>query len=307
MKKALKGFLAVVIVIVVLAVVAVSLVFSFINPCKIMVYSDAKTSAAVEFSLSKLENDALNGGVTLIAHRGLSDVEYQNTKEAFALAAADPNVDGIETDVWVTRDGHFVCMHDADSAEGIDDVRNATLEEVLAAPLKKKGKDIEKFPNVYHAPTLEEYLDICKTGDKIAVIELKDKLMSNDEIQEIYNIVKAKGVKYNFGSFYFEKLKFVRSIDEEVELHLFTLMGLPRDMAKYGTTSSKKLDAVIEQKINISCWSTLLTKQMADKFHKAGLKVGVWTVNDKKMAAYVIKEYGVDYLTTDKSQTELFK
>ena len=34
-------------------------------------------------------------------------------------------------------------------------------------------------------------------------------------------------------------------------------------------------------------------------FHSAGLKVGVWTVNDKKMVACLYSDYKVDYVTSD--------
>ena len=50
-------------------------------------------------------------GVKMIAHRGLSGIERENTYPAF-VAAANRSYYGIETDVHKTADGHFVIIHD---------------------------------------------------------------------------------------------------------------------------------------------------------------------------------------------------
>ncbi len=47
----------------------------------------------------------------MIAHRGLSGIETENTAAAFVAAGQHPYF-GIETDVHRTRDGQFVIIHD---------------------------------------------------------------------------------------------------------------------------------------------------------------------------------------------------
>ena len=47
----------------------------------------------------------------MIAHRGLSGIEPQNTSIAFA-AAGNRSYFGIETDVHITKDGKYVIIHD---------------------------------------------------------------------------------------------------------------------------------------------------------------------------------------------------
>ena len=49
----------------------------------------------------------------VIAHRGLSGLETENTNAAF-VAAANRSYYGIETDIHKTADGRFVVIHDAD-------------------------------------------------------------------------------------------------------------------------------------------------------------------------------------------------
>lgn len=47
----------------------------------------------------------------LIAHRGLSGIECENTAAAF-VAAGNRSYFGIETDVHKTADGKFIIIHD---------------------------------------------------------------------------------------------------------------------------------------------------------------------------------------------------
>ena len=52
----------------------------------------------------------------MVAHRGLSGLERENTCAAF-VAAGNRSYFGIETDVHTTRDGKFVIIHDDRSGE----------------------------------------------------------------------------------------------------------------------------------------------------------------------------------------------
>lgn len=49
--------------------------------------------------------------VQMIAHRGVSGLERENTNAAF-IAAGNRSYYGIETDVHRTKDGHYVIFHD---------------------------------------------------------------------------------------------------------------------------------------------------------------------------------------------------
>ena len=48
------------------------------------------------------------GSALIVAHRGLSGLERENTASAF-VAAGNRSYYGIETDIWRTSDGHFLC------------------------------------------------------------------------------------------------------------------------------------------------------------------------------------------------------
>ena len=53
----------------------------------------------------------LTGKAKMVAHRGLSGIERENTNPAF-VAAGNRSYWGIETDVHKTSDGQFVIIHD---------------------------------------------------------------------------------------------------------------------------------------------------------------------------------------------------
>ena len=66
------------------------------------------------------------GNVKMIAHRGLSGLEAENSHAAF-VAAGNRSYYGIETDLHVTADGRFVLMHDDNTkrVSGVDKIVRA--------------------------------------------------------------------------------------------------------------------------------------------------------------------------------------
>ena len=75
------------------------------------------------------------------------------------------------------------------------------------------------------------------------------------------------------------------------------VMGLLTD--KKGLTYDQRMQLVIDRRINLSCNYRFLTKEVAERFHKAGLKVGVWTLNDARGAICCAADFHADYITTD--------
>lgn len=73
---------------------------------------------------------------TVIAHRGGALLGPENTAATFALAAA-AGADVLETDLRLSRDGHLVCLHDADlrrltgDAGAVADTDLTTLRTLL--------------------------------------------------------------------------------------------------------------------------------------------------------------------------------
>ena len=227
------------------------------------------------------------GDARIIAHRGLSGIEVENTETAF-VAAGENSYYGIEADVRKTADGKFVMCHDADleriSGQKID-VESSTLAQLQEIPLlNKDGKKDESI----HLTTLENYISICKEYNKQAILELKS-VFTKDEIGEIVEIIASLGYldRVTFISFNYDNLLYVREFSpDQSAMYLFSKM------------TDEIVGMLIRDRIDVAIKHTKLTKSDLDRFHEAGLKVNCWTVDNKATAEKYAK-WGVDYITTN--------
>ena len=140
--------------------------------------------------------------VQMIAHRGLSGLEPENSIPAF-IAAGNRSYYGVETDVHVTKDGKFVVIHDDDTERVAGEVH--VIEESLYADLKEIRlndlcrleilagieKENLKERRELLIPDLKDYINICKKYEKICVLELKNQFSQEDigrMVDEIRNL-----------------------------------------------------------------------------------------------------------------------
>ena len=96
----------------------------------------------------------------MIAHRGASGLEPENTHAAF-IAAGNRTYYGIETDIHKTADGHYVIMHDASTLRMTSDdllISNATYQTLRGMQIKEK--DGSKGRTDLRIPNLAEYIGI---------------------------------------------------------------------------------------------------------------------------------------------------
>lgn len=110
--------------------------------------------------------------VKMVAHRGVSGLERENTAAAF-VAAGNRSYYGIETDVHVTADKKYIIIHD-DDTERVAGIK-LNVEESRYKELRKiKLKDLDGSDRADLCfPSFDEYLDICKKYEKVCVLELK--------------------------------------------------------------------------------------------------------------------------------------
>lgn len=229
-----------------------------------------------------------NKNTLVIAHRGLSGLEKENTNSAF-VAAGNRSYYGIETDIHRTRDGHFVINHDGDFRRVANDetvIENATLEEIQNIILN----DIDNLKTRFdlRPTTLQNYLSICKKYEKHSVLELKSDF-TQEEIARIIDIIKEYDYLDNvtFISFNYENLLKVRKF-------------LPNQSAQYlfWKITDEELERLSKDKIDIDVWCIELTKEQIDKAHALGLKVNCWTVNTKEEGEK-LASWGIDFITTN--------
>ena len=230
-----------------------------------------------------------DGGETkIIAHRGLSGLEIENTEEAF-IAAGERSYYGIEADIRRTADGKFIICHDADLERlcGVDiEVEATPFDELMEIPLRNKWWRADDGSARFS--TLEGYIEICKKYGKTAILELKSEFCT-EEIESIIEIIDSLDYLGSviYISFDYDNLLQVRSfLPEQSVQYLFsefdgeTIEMLKRD----------RIDAAVNH--------THLTRQLIEEMHSAGLKVNCWTV-DLRVTAVILAEMGVDYITTN--------
>ena len=224
-------------------------------------------------------------GPKYVAHRGYSSSFVGNTEDAFR-AAASKGFYGIETDIRRTKDGRYVCNHDADVVYADDSrltIANTNLTDLLAKPLKN-----DKTDNDAYLCTFETYLAACKSGNKVAVIELKD-WFNTRELSEILSIVDNEydRKKVWFISFYLAPLLEIKQADPSLEIQYLSQKA-----------NDPMFERCLTEELSIDVRQTVLTEDLVQTFHESGLKVNVWTINEES-DLQVVYDMGVDYVTTD--------
>lgn len=232
-----------------------------------------------------------------VAHRGVSNLERENTCPAF-VAAGQRTYFGVECDIHRTLDNVFLVMHDSNfkRVAGVEkNICDLTYAECAAIPLF--GYD-DKTPRVdLRAPRVEEYFDILSHYDKYAVLELKDDF-TNDELDRIVEIAKSYDhlEKTVFITFLFDVAKRLREKYPEVVIQF--LAGAPDEGVSLEDHQNKLVDIAIKYDMDLDVYTKIVTPEFIEKVHKAGHKINSWTVNTKEDAIKYCG-WGIDYITTN--------
>lgn len=224
----------------------------------------------------------------MVAHRGLSGIERENTNSAF-VAAGNRSYFGIECDVHRTLDGKFVIFHDDKTARvAIDNmvVEESTFETLRS--LRLTDKDGERGRTDLLIPSLEEYISICKKYEKVAVLELKNDFEEAD-ISRICDIIEDLGHFNNtiFISFSYDNMVKLKSIRPDAKAQYLT--------SSFGDDLIEKL---LAYRLDLDIYYKALTAENISLCHSNEIKVNCWTVDDKEIAERLIN-WGVDYITSN--------
>lgn len=223
----------------------------------------------------------------IIAHRGLSGIEPENTAAAF-IAAGNRSYYGIETDIYRTLDGRFAVNHDGNLKRvgGVDaNIENSTLVELQSHCLYDKDMVKKEYLRVC---ALEDYICICKKYQKHCVLELKSDF-TPEEIQKIIDIINDYDYieSVTFISFNYENLIRLKSI-------------LPNQSAQFlcGAVTDEVISMLAKDRIDLDVHYPCLTKENIEALHSANIKVNCWTV-DSKEDAEKLAMWGVDFITSN--------
>ena len=226
--------------------------------------------------------------VLMVAHRGCSGLEKENTNAAF-VAAGNRSYFGIETDVHRTLDGKFVCFHDDTTGRvAIDNmvVEQTTFDTLRALVLT--DRDGQKGRSDLRMPTLQEYVQICKKYGKVGVLELKNTFDVVDLIK-IVEIIKAEDYLHGiiFISFSLENMINMRTMLPEQPCQYL--------LSKWGDDT---IEILKKYHLDLDIRHTALTEERIAALHENGVKVNCWTVDEAKDAEQLVS-WGIDYITTN--------
>ena len=227
-------------------------------------------------------------GTLMVAHRGLSGLEKENTCAAF-VAAGNRSHFGIETDIHPTIDGRFVCIHDNNTQRvGIDnlEVETSTFDTVRSVVLT--DTDGAKGRVDLRIPTLEEYIRICKKYGKVSVLEIKG-VFTRENLEKVIDIIKAEDYLPSvvFIAFNIENLIILRELLPDQPLQ-YLISEFPDDL----------IDTLLKYRLDLDIYYPALTEERVRALHERGIKVNCWTVNQPETACELIS-WGVDFITSN--------
>ena len=232
----------------------------------------------------------------IVAHRGLSGIERENTCPAF-VAAGNRNYYGIETDIHVTKDGKFVVIHDETTKRVSLEKYDINVEENDYDALKDivlPDKDGSFSRGDIRIPLLCEYVNICKKYGKVCVLEIKNRFSYDDLVKTVKEIEELEYLdNIVFISFCWENCVDLRAILPDAKIQWLTSEEI----------TDEKIEQLVEHKLELDIYHIRLTKEMVEKLHSKGISVNCWTCDDKARADELI-EMGVDFITTNILENE---
>lgn len=226
-------------------------------------------------------------GVKMVAHRGVSGLERENTCAAF-VAAGNRSYFGVETDIHRTADGRYIVFHDDNLTRLLGDGR--VVEEMRFDELRAlRLTDLDgNARGDLLLPTLEEYMHICKKYDKDCVLEIKNHFEPED-IDNVIAIIRGIG--------WLERTIF---ISFDLPNMICIRERLPQQRAQYlvSTFGDDLLDILTGHHLDLDIKYSSLSAEQVRACHEAGIQVNVWTVNEAADAER-LAGYGVDFITSN--------
>ena len=241
-------------------------------------------------------------GVEIIAHRGASHLAPENTLASVELAWKR-GADGVEIDIWLTKDERIVAIHDEDTERTtgrkwkIADHTLAELRSLDAGSWKDASFAGERIP------MLEEILASIPDGKRL-FIEIKCKRQVLPELRRLL-IASGKPTRQIVViAFDLDTATESKRLMPDVKTYWLFGRSPQRDKDTHMITGGR-IDELIEKcraagldGLDLSHESEL-TNEIVDRIHGLGLGLYVWTVNSPADAVRVVN-LGVDGITTDR-------
>lgn len=201
--------------------------------------------------------------VLRIGHRGAMGYQPENTLSSFKKAI-ELGVDIIELDIRICKTKELVVIHD----ETVDRTTNGKGYIFIKTFKELKELDTGKGEKI---PSLNEALNYINKK-AIVNIEMKDKC-AKTLVNVIEEYIERRGWSYeNFiiSSFNYAELVELRKKNPKIKISIL-VKKIPKDFKEI-------IDKLQPYSINIA--KNYINKKLIEDYHRQGIKVFVWTVND---------------------------
>lgn len=223
----------------------------------------------IQIYYSKIDTKILK-----IAHRGDVHGGVENSLEALE-SAKKKGADYAEMDIQLTRDNHFVVVHDYNLRRltGRDArVRDLDLNEIRKLAISENGFESK-------IPTFEEYV---KQAEKLKIkllVELKPSGDEPENFAEMFvNKFRKLGVERKFKTMSLD-LNLMRKI-EKIAPEIETGFVIP---LQFGDFDDSKIDFYVIEDFSYR-------RHLALKAHKKHRKIFVWTLNTRSEISKYLQE-----------------
>lgn len=235
--------------------------------------------------------------IEIVAHRGASFDAPENTLASIKLAW-EQQADAAEFDVFLSKDGKIVVIHDPTTKRtgGVD-------KPVVAQKLDELRKlDVGKWKDAKFTgemiPTLDEVLATVPTGKRV-FIEVKCGPEIVPELDRVLKASKLKPEQTAVISFSADVIAAVKKARPDLMAYWVVNLAPKGQKPRTAAELIEKAKEIKADGLDLSATPAILDKAFGAKVRAAGLRLYVWTVNDLDLAKQMI-EAGVESITTDR-------
>jgi len=224
----------------------------------------------------------------VIAHRGASGHAPENTLAAFRRAVA-LGASFIETDLHLSRDAHFVAIHDDTvnrTTNGQGKVHDLTLADLRRLDA---GSWFGSEFSGERIPTLEEILEFAKKNDVVFYLELKPTGAWGGE-HALIGALRDSG-------------EIARTIVISFDAGIIAALRKIEPTLMTGLLFDGQIDQPLERAVEVGARQLavrgdLVTPALIAEAHKRDLQIVCWTVNQPAHMRLLI-EAGADGIMSD--------
>ena len=252
-----------------------------------MVAYDRESRLLIRIVIGRLPWEKVDQ-VLAIAHRGASGYAPENTLAAFRRAVAQ-GVSFIETDLHLTRDAHFVAIHDETvdrTTNGKGAIHSMTLAEVRR--LDAGSWFASEFMGE-RVPHLEEILEFARKNDVVFYLELKPSGFWGGEHALIGALRNSSEIP--------------RSVIISFDAAILAALRKIEPTLMTGLLYEGQMENPFEKAVEIGARQTavrgdLVTPNFLQQARKRDLQVVCWTVNSPAHMRMLVSA-GVDGIMSD--------